>query len=48
MAANGYFSPIPTKRTFEEAVRQLAEAITSGHVRIGERLPITIRATSDS
>lgn len=39
MAANGYFSPIPTKRTFEEAVGQLAEAITSGHVRIGERLP---------
>jgi DNA-binding FadR family transcriptional regulator len=33
------FKPIPTRRTFEEAVGQLAEAIASGHVQVGMRLP---------
>lgn len=33
------FRPISTRRTFEEAVNQISEAIASGAVRPGDRLP---------
>src|ERR1700730_1523779 len=33
------FSPIRTRRTFEEAVAQLTDAIRFGDLRIGDRLP---------
>jgi GntR family transcriptional regulator, transcriptional repressor for pyruvate dehydrogenase complex len=39
VVTNDLFTPIPTKRTFEEAVGQLAEAIASGHIQVGSRLP---------
>lgn len=39
MAIDAVFKPIPTRRTFEEAVGQLAEAIAGGRVEVGSRLP---------
>jgi GntR family transcriptional repressor for pyruvate dehydrogenase complex len=39
MVTDSLFTPIPTKRTFEEAVGQLAEAIAAGHIEVGSRLP---------
>jgi GntR family transcriptional regulator, transcriptional repressor for pyruvate dehydrogenase complex len=33
------FGPVRTRRTFEEAVHQIASAIRSGDVAIGDRLP---------
>lgn len=33
------FSPVQTRRTFEEAVAQIAERIKLGELRIGDRLP---------
>jgi GntR family transcriptional repressor for pyruvate dehydrogenase complex len=37
--AASLFRPIPTRRTFEQALNQIAEAIASGHYRAGDRLP---------
>jgi DNA-binding FadR family transcriptional regulator len=39
VVTNELFTPIPTKRTFEDAVGQLAEAIAAGHIEVGSRLP---------
>jgi GntR family transcriptional repressor for pyruvate dehydrogenase complex len=39
VVTDSLFTPIPTKRTFEEAVGQLAEAIAAGHIEVGSRLP---------
>lgn len=36
---NGMFSPVRTRRTFEEAVEQIAERIKCGDLRAGDRLP---------
>jgi DNA-binding FadR family transcriptional regulator len=33
------FEPVATRRTFEEAVEQIAEKVKSGDVAVGERLP---------
>jgi DNA-binding FadR family transcriptional regulator len=33
------FSPVQTRRTFEEAVEQIAEKIKLGELRVGDRLP---------
>ncbi len=33
------FSPVQTRRTFEEAVEQIAEKIKMGELRVGDRLP---------
>jgi DNA-binding FadR family transcriptional regulator len=33
------FSPVQTRRTFEEAVDQIAEKIKLGELRVGDRLP---------
>jgi DNA-binding FadR family transcriptional regulator len=33
------FEPVATRRTFEEAVEQIAEKVKSGEVAVGERLP---------
>jgi GntR family transcriptional repressor for pyruvate dehydrogenase complex len=33
------FTPVHTRRTFEEAVEQIAEAIRSGDLHPGDRLP---------
>lgn len=36
---DGLFKPIRTRRTFEEAVEQIARAISSNELRVGDRLP---------
>ena len=33
------FTPVQTRRTFEEAVEQIAEKIKLGELRVGDRLP---------
>ncbi len=33
------FGPVSTRRTFEEAVQQIAEKVRSGDVHVGDRLP---------
>lgn len=33
------FRPVSTRRTFEEAVDQIAEAVRAGDLRVGDRLP---------
>jgi GntR family transcriptional regulator, transcriptional repressor for pyruvate dehydrogenase complex len=33
------FGPVATRRTFEEAVEQIAEKVKSGDIHVGERLP---------
>lgn len=33
------FKPVRTRRTFEEAVTQIAEAVQAGDLRVGDRLP---------
>src|SRR3990172_2690549 len=33
------FSPVKTRTTFEEAVRQIADAIRAGDLHVGDRLP---------
>ena len=33
------FAPVQTRRTFEEAVEQIAEKIKMGELRVGDRLP---------
>lgn len=33
------FGPVTTRRTFEEAVQQIAEKVRSGDVHVGDRLP---------
>lgn len=33
------FTPVKTRRTFEEAVVQIAEAVQAGDLRVGDRLP---------
>ena len=35
----GAFEPVATRRTFEEAVDQIAEKVKSGDLQVGERLP---------
>lgn len=37
--ANVTFEPVRTRRTFEEVVQQIGDAIRSGDLRIGDRLP---------
>ena len=41
------FRPIRSRRTFEEAVEQIADAITAGRLRPGDRLP-SERALADA
>src|SRR5687767_15978498 len=33
------FTPVQTRRTFEEAVEQIAEKVKLGELRVGDRLP---------
>jgi GntR family transcriptional regulator, transcriptional repressor for pyruvate dehydrogenase complex len=33
------FTPVRTRRTFEEAAQQIAEKVRSGELRVGDRLP---------
>ena len=33
------FEPVATRRTFEEAVEQIAEKVKSGDLHVGDRLP---------
>ena len=33
------FEPLATRRTFEEAVEQIAEKVKSGDLHVGDRLP---------
>ena len=33
------FEPVSSRRTFEEAVEQIAEKIKSGDLHVGDRLP---------
>jgi len=33
------FDPVATRRTFEEAVEQIAEKVKSGDLHVGDRLP---------
>ena len=33
------FEPVSTRRTFEEAVEQIAEKVKSGDLHVGDRLP---------
>src|SRR4051794_17702301 len=40
------FTPVQTRRTFEEAVEQIAEKIKLGELRVGDRLP-SERALAD-
>jgi len=35
----GAFQPVSTRRTFEEAVEQIADKVKSGEVHVGDRLP---------
>jgi GntR family transcriptional repressor for pyruvate dehydrogenase complex len=42
----GVFTPVRTRRTFEEAVEQIADSIKLGELRVGDRLP-SERALAD-
>ena len=35
----GVFKPVTTRRTFEEAVEQIAEKVKAGELQVGQRLP---------
>ena len=41
------FEPVSSRRTFEEAVEQIAERIKSGDLHVGDRLPSRARARRD-
>jgi GntR family transcriptional regulator, transcriptional repressor for pyruvate dehydrogenase complex len=36
---DGAFAPVSTRRTFEEAVEQIADKVKSGELHVGDRLP---------